>query len=177
MTYFSNVVVNQDRKYSRSYGSPELVKYAYAIEEGEWVELFNELGYSKGRKKTTAKHFHDFSGKEITKRTFEMRTRKALKIRQEQREMETKQNKIDTEKREKEYKEFVTNLKLTLKPRIQEVSEKIKEIVTEEDITNRLNKNMETNEICNRAVGFVGYEFAKGLGWMFVLTMIKKEIY
>jgi len=169
MTYFSNVVVNKDRQYSQSYGAPELVNYAYAIEEGDWLELFDSLGYSDGKKKTTAKHFHSFTGKEITKRTFQMRTKKALKLRKLE---NIKKEKELTEKKEK-YQNFCTELLATLEIRITEVAEKIKKVVTIEDI-NDYKKN---NEICNKAVGIVGYEFAKHLGWTNVLKTIKKQLF
>jgi len=34
---------------------------------------------------------------------------------------------------------------------------------------------MSNNEICNRAVGIVGYDFAKMCGWMNVLREIQNQ--
>ena len=78
-TMLVNVVINQDRKYSQSYGWPENNSHAYGLIEGDWVETFDLNGYSEGKQKITGKHFHKITFSEITLRTFKMRVKKARK--------------------------------------------------------------------------------------------------
>lgn len=51
---------------------------------------------------------------------------------------------------------------------------KIRSIISKEEIETRLNNDMSTNEKCNRAVGLVGYNYAKHFGWVNVLRQINK---
>lgn len=58
---------------------------------------------------------------------------------------------------------------------LQNAMPKIRQIIIKEDITKRLNGDLSTNEICNRAVGLVGYHYAKHLGWLTILRNINKK--
>ena len=173
MKFYSDVKINIDRQYSKSYGAPEIKDYAFACVSGNWIELFDNTGYSFGKKSIVAKHFHDYTGKEITERTFKMRTKKAMAA--ELKALELK--KQEKQKKADEHEAFIVALRAELPIRIAKVEDRIKEVITAEEIKTRLDYDMQTNEICNRAVGIVDYKYAKHLGWMLVLRTIYSQLF
>lgn len=170
--FLADVTISVDKQYSRSYGNAVEYNYDFAIVDGDWIELFDSF-VSQGRKKISAKHFHSYTGKEITERTFKMRVKKARKLWQEK----ISAKKAENKRRMDELKQYQYNLISELPIRIKEVAPKIKDIITAGDIEKRLQKDMTTNEVCNKAVGIVGYQFAKHLGWMNVLQTINNIVY
>lgn len=72
------------------------------------------------------------------------------------------------------YQAEYLELKNYLKSRIIEVSEKLNTLLLFDSAYSRLEGDLTHNEACNRAVGIVGYRYAKFLGWKNVLREISK---
>lgn len=166
----ANVTINADRKYSQSYGAPVDAHYAFAKVTGNWITTYTETGYCLGKSMINAKHFHSYDGTEITERTFNMRTKKAKALQDAQR---AEKEALELAKHEA-YITYCTELLEYMPTRIASVSEKINEILTIETINARFAGDVSVNELCNRAVGVVGYGYAQHLGWFTVLTAIKR---
>ena len=80
--YLKNVMINEDKKYAQSYGSPQNTNYPFAKLNGYWIELYAADGSYIGKKNTKAKHFHTFEfEKEISERTFKKMCKKVAKIK------------------------------------------------------------------------------------------------
>jgi len=171
-TVLANVTINADRKYSQSYGAPIDTQYAFAKVTGNWITTYTETGHCLGKSMINAKHFHTYEGTEITERTFNLRTKKAKASQDAKREAE----KVAEQSRQDAYKSICTDMLAKLPARCAEVKERISEIITVEQIDALRTGDKSLNELCNRAVGVVGYDFAKHLSWHTVLREIRNTI-
>lgn len=105
--YFKNIRVNEDRKYSRSYGGPINTEYVAGYEENGWLFVYSSIGRFECKKSTRAQHFHHYIGKEITERSFNMLLNKL----QKQFEAKKEENKKIQEEEDKKLKiEFDTTV-------------------------------------------------------------------
>lgn len=168
----ANVTINADRKYSQSYGAPVDTRYAFAKVTGNWITTYTETGYCLGKSMINAKHFHSYDGTEITERTFSMRTKKAKAIQDAQR---AEKEALELARQE-DYKAMCADMLAKLPARCSEVSERISEIITVAQIDAFKAGDKSLNELCNRAVGFVGYDYAKHLSWHTVLREIRNSL-
>ncbi len=171
-TILANVTINADRKYSQSYGAPVDTQYAFAKVSGNWIETYGATGNYCGKCMISAKHFHTYNGTEITERTFLMRTKKA-KATQEAKRAEAKA--AETAK-EEAYRSMCTDMLAKLPSRCAEVKERVSAVITIEQIDTFRDGDKSLNELCNRAVGIVGYDYAKHLSWHTVLREIRNSL-
>jgi hypothetical protein len=162
-TYFADVTITEDRQYSRSYGSPIDVKYAFATVNGNWINLFDDCGSNYGKKMLSAKHLHEYTGTEITERTFNMRTKKNLTAFLAERKAE----KDAEEKKAEETMLYIAKLADELEGKILDARLRILEFLT-------LDSDHQT---FNKAVGCIGYKYAKHLGWYNVVSKMKEIIF
>ena len=154
------------------------INNGFAIDNGKSVDFFDNLMRFECTKRHSGRYFEGVIGKEIKLNTFK-KYQKAAKIEVENlkksEELKAKQQKAEWEKGEKEWDSKVTEKKEMLPIRINEVISKVSEIENIKTlISKRLDGDKSNNEICNKAVGIVGYGFAKYLGWMYVLGAIFK---
>ena len=173
--YLSNVKITKDRQYNRSYSSPitDTHTYDYAIVKGDWIITFNEVGNQIDKHKLSAKHFVKYAEEcEITERTFKMRTKKARKIKEQKEILKKEEARAILEKENK----ITLYYKKTLSEKIILNIEKIKLFLTKEQIELRIAGDKSKNEICNKAVGIIGYSYAKYLGWINVISEIKSAM-
>jgi hypothetical protein len=178
--FLKNVTVSyteMSRRQKGYFGYKDVTyNYPLAVCEHGYIEFIHTSGnWSSTKKLLNAKHFHSAIGLEINEETFNKNLAKLKAVTA---------TKLQTEKEEQtkkaaEYEQFKADLLNSLPNRIIEVAEKIKAVVTKESVQSRLEAftTQEINEDCNRAIGFVGYEYAKNLGWMNVLRKINELIF
>ena len=168
----ADVTINADRKYSQSYGAPVDTNYAFAKVTGNWIETYHETGAYLYKFMISAKHFHAYNGTEITERTFLMRTKKAKDI-QDAKRAEAKA--AETAKQDA-YKSMCADMLAKLPTRCTDVKDRVSEVITIEQIDTFRDGDKSLNELCNRAVGIVGYDYAKHLSWHTVLREIRNSL-
>ena len=168
----ADVTINADCKYSQSYGAPVDTHYAFAKVSGNWIETYGATGNYYGKCMISAKHFHAYNGTEITERTFNMRTKKA-KALQDAKRAEAKAEEIA---KQEAYISMCADMLAKLPTRCAEVKERVSAVITIEQIDAFRNWDKSLNELCNRAVGIVGYDYAKHLSWHTVLREIRNSL-
>lgn len=171
-TILANVTINADRKYSQSYGAPIDTNYAFAKVTGNWITTYTATGVYLYKFMISAKHFHTYNGTEITERTFNMRTKKAKALLDAKRATE----KAAETARHEAYKSMCADMLIKLPARCIEVKDRVSAIITFEQIDSFRDGDKSLNELCNRAVGIVGYDFAKHLSWHTVLREIRNSL-
>jgi hypothetical protein len=171
-TILADVTINADRKYSQSYGAPIDTYYAFAKVSGNWIEIYHETGAYLYKFMISAKHFNTYNGTEITERTFLMRTKKAKAV-QDAKRAEAKAAEIA---KQETYKLMCADILLKLPARCAEVKERVSAVITIEQIDAFKSGDKSLNELCNRAVGIVGYDYAKHLSWHTVLREIRNSL-
>ena len=171
-TILANVTINADRKYSQSYGAPVDTCYAFAKVTGNWITTYTATGYCLGKSMINAKHFHSYDGTEITERTFLMRTKKAKAAQDAKRAAE----KVAEQEKQDAYKAMCADMLAKLPARCAEVKDRVSEIITVAQIDAFRAGDKSLNELCNRAVGIVGYDYAKHLSWHTVLREIRNSL-
>lgn len=83
MKTLANATVTKLRESAQSYGAPETIRAAFIKEFNNEIQLFDELGRHQRTMRKGTKLLISFDGKEITERTFDLRTNKALKAHKE----------------------------------------------------------------------------------------------
>lgn len=172
-TILADVTVNADRKYSQSYGAPIDTHYAFAKVSGNWIETYNETGAYLCRLMISAKHFHTYNGTGITERTFTMRTKKAKALQDAKRASE----KAEETGKQEAYKSMCADMLAKLPARCTDVKDRVSAIITVEQIDAFRDGDKSLNELCNRAVGIVGYDYAKHISWHTVLREIRNSLF
>lgn len=75
----ANCTVTKLKELSKSYGKPEEIKVPYIFEHSDKIELTNVCGYNIRTMKKGTKLLISYTGTEISKRAFKIRTNKAAK--------------------------------------------------------------------------------------------------
>lgn len=185
MKYFKNVnqtlTSGNGNPRNKSFRVLEIViNNGYAIDRGNQVDFYNNLMKFECTKNHSGRYFEGIVGKEIKKVTFKIHEKAAKKRLQKFQDKIAKKENERIEKLRIEGKIWdlkVSEKEKLLPERIIEVKSKILEIENIiKLIDQRLRGDKTNNETCNKAVGIVGYGFAKYLGWMKVLTEIYLNI-
>lgn len=77
------------REYKKSYGGIETISPAYILDKGREIHILDNFGKHSRTMKVGTKLLISFSGEEITERQLKLRTKKAIKIRDENRAKQT----------------------------------------------------------------------------------------
>lgn len=168
----ADVTINADRKYSQSYGAPVDTHYAFAKVSGNWITTYTATGIYLYKFMISAKHFHSYNGTEITERTFNMRTKRAKALQDAKREAA----KAEETAKQEAYRSMCADMLAKLPTRCAEVKERVSAVITIEQIGAFRDGEKSLSELCNRAVGIVGYDYAKHLSWHTVLREIRNSL-
>jgi len=111
-----DVTIVVDKKYAQSYGGKTTENYAYGIDNGKYLILFDSFGNKAVTKDITAKHFHSFTSKKtITAEQFEKEIKaKMTKFKKEKVELQKKAV-IDASRYEKELVKVISIAKGNIK--------------------------------------------------------------
>jgi predicted regulator of amino acid metabolism with ACT domain len=165
--YLKNVEISYTEMSSRA-GGKRRVYFSYTpkIETADFGIIQSGMIF---RKRINAKHFHYVTGTQISEKTYFANLKKVAKLEKIAKEIEIENRQSEQFEKDCIFSDMVRNFANDLTSAMP----KIRQIITKEEIANRLYKDMTTNGICNRAVGLVGYHYAKQFGW----TVILKRIY
>lgn len=141
------------------------------IEKG-FVNILDFNGFVSLRKMINAKHFTAGEGLQITEKTFLTKQKALQKAYIAKKESE----RIESERIAAEKVAYKTKLQNELQPRINEKISEIREFLTNEIINTFFSKKGNFNSLCQKAVGIVGMEFAKVLGFREVLRQINSNL-
>lgn len=169
--FYKNVTVVELVRYSRSYGTRTIeVKYSAAMVDGDWLfPIDNNSGKNYSKQNLKAKYVVSFSGTEVKEPTFNKivkQLQKDFEDRKLARELKEANEKIQKE-------QMLTNLTNQLPLAVLEVMPKLQSM----DLAVCFADRKSHNEKLNKAVGLVGYHFAKWLGWNNVVNEIEKQYY
>jgi len=173
MIIVKNLKVVAKKVYSRSYGRGVENSYAYGTINGTKLVCLNELGCEEAKYRIGTIKLENYSfEKEISE---EIMNKEIAKLNRKNKK-EFEKSRIAKYEAEAAAAEELQTLKNECSQSILNNVTRLRAFITTEQIELRLAKNMQTNEICNRAIGIVGYSFAKKLGWLNVLSQINKVL-